>query len=89
MNLNKNKMLELVKGYDDCYIEEIYENHNTMGNWCVITCDLSVEDNDVFVGGIFDLLDDIKKHTNIKNIEDETIANDNGGFFEYVSVEWN
>ena len=45
--------------------------------------------NNDFVGGIFDLLDDIKKHTNIKNIEDETIANDNGGFFEYVSVEWN
>lgn len=88
MKINKNKILELIKKYDDCYIEEIYENHNVMGNWCVITCDLSEEDG-VFDGGIFDLIDDIRKHTNIKNLLDETVANENGGFYECVSIEWN
>ena len=48
MNINKNKILELIKGYDDCFIEEIDEDHDVMGNWCVITCDLIEEDDDLF-----------------------------------------
>lgn len=89
MNINKNKILELIKGYDDCFIEEIYEDHDVMGNWCVITCDLIEEDGDLFVGGIFDLIDDIEKHNNIKNLFDETVIDENGEFYECVSIEWN
>lgn len=91
MKLTEEKILNLLEKYDDCIIEEIYENHKEMGNWCIITCDLkeeTVDGQDCLIGGIFDLMTDLEKYDNVI-IEDDTIENDDGdGYFEYVSIEW-
>ena len=90
MNLTEDVIMDLVKKYDDCSIEEIFEND--ISNWCVITCDLEdeiIDGEEWQFGGIFDLLDELEKYDNIVNVEDETISNDDGdGYFEYVSIEW-
>lgn len=86
--INEEKIIELVNKYDDCIIEEIFENHKVMNNWCIITCDLEEIEEDVMIGGIFDLLDDLEKFDNITNLDDETFEDDDGGYYEYVSFEW-
>ena len=31
--INEEKIIELVEKYNDCIIEEIFENHKVMGNY--------------------------------------------------------
>lgn len=91
MKINKNKILNIKDKHDDCIIEEIFENHEIMGNWCILTCTLKEEvinGDKVYVGGIFDFLSELEKYTNVKNLEDETFIDDDGNYFEYVSFEW-
>lgn len=89
--IDKEKIIELVNKYDDCEIEEIYENHKIMDNYVCITCDLKeevIDGKDYFTGGIYDLLNDLDAFNNIKEMFDDIFDGDNGGFFMYVTFEW-
>lgn len=91
MKLNKREILNIKNKYDDCIIEDLFENHKIMGNWCILTCTLKekiIDGDKVYVGGIFDFLDELEKFTNIKNLEDETFIDDDNNYYEYVSFEW-
>ena len=60
MKINAKAIDKLVAQFDDCIIEELYENHEVMGNWVIITCNLNQvveEDGTEYVdGGILDVL---------------------------------
>lgn len=89
--INEEKIIELVEKYDDCIIEEIFENHKVMGNYVCITCDLreeTIDDKDYFLGGIYDLLNDLDAFNNIENMEEDIFDGDDGGYFWYLTFEW-
>lgn len=94
MKINKELIINLTEKYDDCMIEEIYENHEIMGNWCIITCNLPCQNVESeheieFIGGIFDLVLDLMEYENIHNFNEETYQDFDGReFYEYVSFEW-
>lgn len=92
MKINAKAIDKLVTQFDDCTIEELYENHKVMGNWVIITCDLKQgveEDGTEYVdGGIFSVLNELEKFNNIENFTDEIFNNDDDTWFEYVSFEW-
>ena len=92
MKINAKSIDKLVAQFDDCTIEELYEKHKVMGNWVIITCDLKQgveEDGTEYVdGGIFSVLNELKKFNNIENLTDEIFNNDDDTWFEYVSFEW-
>lgn len=88
--LSKDKIISLTEKYDDCTIEEIFENHETMGNCCVIIGNLKMRKtkyNVWFEGGIFNLTEELNKSENIKNLKCKLISKEDG-FYEYVSFEW-
>ena len=89
--INEEKIIELVEKYNDCIIEEIFENHKVMGNYVCITCDLreeTIDGKDYFLGGIYDLLNDLNAFNNIENMEDDIFDGDDGGYFFYLTFEW-
>ena len=89
--INEEKIIELVEKYNDCIIEEIFENHKVMGNYVCITCDLreeTIDEKDYFLGDIYDLLNDLDAFNNIENMEDDIFDGDDGGFFFYLTFEW-
>lgn len=92
MKISAKAIDKLVAQFDDCTIEELYENHKVMGNWVIITCDLKQgveEDGTEYVdGGIFNVLNELEKFNNIENFTDEIFNNDDDTWFEYVSFEW-
>lgn len=92
MKINAKAIDKLVAQFDDCTIEELYENHEVMGNWVIITCDLKQgveKDGTEYVdGGIFSVLNELEKFNNIENLTDEIFNNDDNTWFEYVSFEW-
>ena len=92
MKINAKAIDKLVTQFDDCIIEELYENHKVMGNWVIITCDLKQgieKDGTEYVdGGIFSVLTELEKFNNIENLTDEIFNNDDDTWFEYVSFEW-
>ena len=92
MKINAKTIDKLVAQFDDCTIEELYENHEVMGNWVIITCDLKQvveEDGTEYVdGGILDIINELEKFNNIENFTDEIFNNDDDTWFEYVSFEW-
>ena len=89
--INEEKIFKLVEKYDDCVIEEIFENHKVMGNYVCITCDLkeeTIDGKDYFIGGIYDLLNDFNAFNNIQEMFDDIFEGDDGGYFMYVTFEW-
>lgn len=89
--INEEKIFELVEKYDDCVIEEIYENHKIMDNYVCITCDLkekTIDGKDYLLGGIWDLLNDLDAFNNIQDMFDDIYEGDDGGYFMYVTFEW-
>ena len=90
MKINKNEIERYVNQYSDCTIEEIFEND--VGNFCIITCNLkkigTIDNCEVYRGGIDDLLSDLQKYDNINNMVEKTYIDDDGGYYEYVSFEW-
>ena len=92
MKINKEIIINIVNKYNNCQIEEIYENHKVMGNWCTITGDLKIIENlstDYSIlldGQISDVFSEIKRYETI-NLISETHADENN-FYECISFSW-
>ena len=92
--MDKNKIVELVGKYSDCQIEELYENHEVMGNYCCITSDYQKDKGDdgedVWSSNCLGLVEHIRKFENIKNFTNETHLDNEKDclFYECISFEW-
>lgn len=91
MKINQKIIEDLMEKYSECVLEEIYENHESMGNYCCITSDITLEEDEMgntfIYGEVYDLIDEICEYENIKNFENETFLDDEP--YEYITFEWN